>query len=64
MTDESWTRVPSVLTTVTGTFSTNDEKESVRQFRTQIEKEEKIGNLGSTFDKIIGKQICKQRAQA
>jgi len=55
MTDESWTRVPSVLTTVTGTFSTNDEKESVEQFRTQIEKEEKIGNLGSTFDKIIVK---------
>ena len=52
MSEKSWTRVPSILNTVTGTFSTIEKLDEVEKFREKLEGEGKIGSLASTFDSI------------
>ena len=53
--NQGWTRVPSVLNTVTETFSDAAKRSEVEAFRTKIESENKLGSYGNTFDNIIGK---------
>ena len=57
MTNESWTRVPSILSTVTSTFSDELMKQEVLDFKKTLEDGNQIGSLASTFDNIIRKQI-------
>ena len=53
--NQGWTRVPSVLNTVTDSFSDATKKSEVEAFRNKIESENKLGSYGNTFDNIIGK---------
>ena len=55
--NQGWTRVPSVLNTVTETFSDAAKRSEVEAFRRKIESENKLGSYGNTFDNIIGKFI-------
>ena len=57
MENKSWTRVPSILQTVTATFSDLTKKSSVEQFRDEIEGKNQLGSLATTFDNIIGNKI-------
>ena len=52
--NQGWTRVPSVLNTVTETFSDAAKRSEVEAFRNKIESENKLGSYGNTFDNIIG----------
>ena len=53
--NQGWTRVPSVLNTVTETFSDVAKRSEVKAFRKKIESENKLGSYDNTFDNIIGK---------
>lgn len=54
MTEKSYRRVPSILTSVTKTFSTAALKSEVEAFEDTITKSGKIGSLKSTFENIYG----------
>ena len=53
MMNQSWTRVPSVLSTVASTMSTQSDKESILKFKETLETQNKLGSLRSTFDAMI-----------
>ena len=53
MMNQSWTRVPSVLSTVASTMSTQSDKESILEFKETLETQNKLGSLQSTFDAMI-----------
>ena len=53
MMNQSWTRVPSVLSTVASTMSTQSDKESILKFKETLETQSKLGSLQSTFDAMI-----------
>jgi len=54
MMNQSWTRLPGILQTVTKTFSTQEERESVVEFQKQLESSDQLGGLESTFTGILG----------
>ena len=49
---QSWERVPSILQTVTGSFSTAAERKSVVEFHTNLKNLNTLAYLESTFAKI------------
>ena len=53
MMNQSWTRVPSILSTVTKTFSTKEERDSVTEFQKELETSDRLGPLESTFTDIL-----------
>lgn len=53
MTNKNWNRVPGILQTVTQTFSTESERESVMAFHTKLQSLNKLGKLESTFTNML-----------
>lgn len=51
--NKSWNMVPSILQTVSKTFSTEDEKQAVIDFRNKLKAGNKLANLDSTFTSML-----------
>ena len=49
---ESYERVPSILSTVTSSFSTAAEKTSVQNFHTELKNSDQLFNLENSFQAI------------
>ena len=54
MMNKSYRRVPSILSSATNTFSTPEEKQTVKEFEQKLKTEDKFGSLQGTFDSIYG----------
>ena len=57
MTNKSWTRVPSILSTATATFSDNALRQEVIDFKMKIDNDGQLGSLSGTFDSILGNEF-------
>ena len=54
MENQSYRRVPTILTSATSTFSTADLKSEVEAFEKKITDAGQLGSLKSTFESIYG----------
>ena len=54
MENQSYRRVPTILSSATSTFSTAELKAEVEAFETKITQAGQLGSLKSTFESIYG----------